>query len=226
MDSPGDTATARADEALPAQLPDDDERVTAGLADLGGEPAQVVVEVGAGQRGPGDPVQEREVAAVALLGRRACGGAGCGHRRSSTTNVTAERGGDHRGIERPPPAPTGRGVRFVQGQVFGGRQEPLQVTQSIAPVAARIDPVVAQPAGIAPGADRVRVDAQEPGSLGHGQGGVRRPWRQAGIHRTGARTVKSTPRRLPISQFLPIGRRSRCPAPGADQVRRPPVMRT
>ena len=76
---------------------------------------------------------------------------------------------------------------------LGRGQEPLQVTQAIASVAARVDPVVAQPAGIAPGADRVRMHTKEAGCLGHGQGRVGGPWRKARIHGRGG-NVNSTAR--------------------------------
>jgi hypothetical protein len=40
-------------------------------------------------------------------------------------------------------------------------QEPLEVAQPVAAVAAGVDPVVPQAAGVTPGTDRVRVDAQD-----------------------------------------------------------------
>ncbi len=49
---------------------------------------------------------------------------------------------------------------------LGRGQESLEVAQSIAPVPARIDPVVAQPAGVAPGAHGVRMDTKQ----------AQRPW--------------------------------------------------
>jgi hypothetical protein len=45
-------------------------------------------------------------------------------------------------------------------------EEALEVAQPVATVAARVDPVVAQAAGVAPGANRVRMDAQDMGSSG------------------------------------------------------------
>ena len=53
-----------------------------------------------------------------------------------------------------------------------GRQEALEVAEAVTPVAARIDPVVAQPAGVAPRPNRVRVHAEQPCRLGDGQRGV------------------------------------------------------
>ena len=72
------------------------------------------------------------------------------------------------------------GHRFAPRRVVArvGRlrrgEEPLEVAQPVAAVTTRIDPVVAKPALVAPGPDRVRVDAQQPGGLRHGQGGVGR----------------------------------------------------
>ena len=65
---------------------------------------------------------------------------------------------------------------------LGGGQEPLEVAHPIAPIAARIDPVVAESALVAPGADRVRMDAQDPGGLRHGQGRVAGARREACGH--------------------------------------------
>ena len=57
---------------------------------------------------------------------------------------------------------------------FGRREEALQVTEAVAPVASRVDPVIAQPASVAPGSDRVRVHPQQACSLGDGQGRIDR----------------------------------------------------
>ena len=78
------------------------------------------------------------------------------------------------------PDPHGRDA--VRGPGLRRRHEALEVTESIAPVAPRVDPVVPQPAGVAPGPDRVRVDAKKPGGLGDRQGGVRRPGRKGDRH--------------------------------------------
>ena len=65
-----------------------------------------------------------------------------------------------RAVEVPPRRkPTGRLVDAA----LGGGEEALQVADPIAPIAPRIDPVVAEPAGIAPRPDRVRVDARGDG---------------------------------------------------------------
>ena len=50
----------------------------------------------------------------------------------------------------------------------------MEVTQAIAAVTAWIDAVVAQPSGVAPGADRIRVDAQDLGRAGDRQRRVER----------------------------------------------------
>ena len=92
---------------------------------------------------------------------------------------------------------------------LGGGQEPLEVAQPVAPVAARIDPVVAQPAGVAPGPDRVRMHAKQPGGLGDRQGRVGGSWTEGWSARLDGGNVKSIAPSLPISQFLPIGRWSR-----------------
>ena len=57
----------------------------------------------------------------------------------------------------------GRGVRRRR------REEPLQVDEPVATVAAIVDPVVAEPAGLAPRPDRVRVHAQHVRRLRHRQ---------------------------------------------------------
>src|SRR5206468_1306253 len=73
---------------------------------------------------------------------------------------------------------TGRTVAWLTGgrpgigRVLGRSEEPLQVADPVAAIAARVDPVVAQAPGIAPGPHSVRVDAQEPGGLRHREGRV------------------------------------------------------
>ena len=76
----------------------------------------------------------------------------------------AAAGGRRRVPDRPRPA-AGR-VRLGRGE------EPLQVAEPVAPVAPRVDPEVAEPPGVAPGPDRVRVHAEQPGGLGDRQGRV------------------------------------------------------
>ena len=186
-------------------------------------PAQVVVEVSAGQR------RSRAIGSSSARSRRwrrrrrrmseASGRARRGVQRPRRgAEGRRDRGGRRRAVR--PGGPGGRRL----GAALGGGQESLQVAQPIAPVAARIDPVVAQPAGVAPGADRVGVDAEQAGGLGDGQRRVDGPWRKLGRHRADGGTVKSTVLRLPSSQFLPIGRRSRPGrrrAPARHVLRRP-----
>ena len=54
------------------------------------------------------------------------------------------------------------------------REEALEVAEAVATVAARVDAVVAQPTGIAPGPDGVRVHAEDLGGARHRQGRVER----------------------------------------------------
>ena len=62
----------------------------------------------------------------------------------------------------------GRGGRLVAGGAVLDEQ-PLDVAAAEAPVAARVDAVGGQPAGIGPGADRVGVHAEQRRRLGDGQ---------------------------------------------------------
>ena len=69
-------------------------------------------------------------------------------------------------LRRPPHGRLAVGVCALGGAGLGSGQEALEVTESVAAVASRVDPVVAQPAGVAPGTDRVRMHAKQPGGLG------------------------------------------------------------
>ena len=80
---------------------------------------------------------------------------------------------------RSRPRRPGAGVP-IRESALGGGEEPLEVAQPVAPVAARVDPVVAKPAGVAPGPDRVRVHAEEASGLRHGEGRVDRAGRKGG----------------------------------------------
>ena len=86
--------------------------------------------------------------------------------------------GGERGRGQRRATPAGREDRRRGGDVeradLGRGQEPLQVAHPVAPVATLVDPVVAQPAGVAPGPDRVRVHAEQSGGLGDRQGRVDR----------------------------------------------------
>ena len=74
-----------------------------------------------------------------------------------------------------PLGPVVRDRRLARSPVASlAREEALEVAHPVAPIAARVDPVVAQPAGVAPRADRVRVHAQDLGGARHGQCRVER----------------------------------------------------
>ena len=53
-----------------------------------------------------------------------------------------------------------------------GREEALEISKSVPSIAPRVDPVVAQPARVAPGPDRVGMHAKQAGRLGDGKGRV------------------------------------------------------
>ena len=71
-----------------------------------------------------------------------------------------------------------------------------QVAQAVASIASRIDPVVAQAPLIAPGADGVRVNAEQSRRFRHRQRGIDRTNWQDGRHDTHGGNVKSIPERL------------------------------
>ena len=102
------------------------------------------------------------------------GSAGAGVRPRAAL-AAGEPGGGGR-VDACAGRPTRRlagGRDAVGGAGLGRGQEALEVTQPVAAVAARVDPVVAQPAGVAPGPDRVRMHAKQPGGLGDRQGRIR-----------------------------------------------------
>ena len=115
-------------------------------------------------------VDEREIDRMPLRGERdprtARGGLGRAPVERAPRAWAAASGARRRG---PIGGPVGLGrPEFRRGE------EALQVAEAVAPVAARIDPVVAQPASVAPGSDRVRVHPQQAGGLGDGQGRIDR----------------------------------------------------
>ena len=116
---------------------------------------------------------------VVTLGIERIGG-GCPAPWSSRRSEARAR----RRVDRPPSAPgpasVGRGP--VGSALLGGGKEALQISQSVSPVAPRVDPVVAQASGVAPGPDRVRMHAEETGGLGYRQGRVRGPGRDVAGH--------------------------------------------
>ena len=107
-------------------------------------------------------------------------------------------------------APRRSGVGGALGQAALGRgEEALEVAQPVAAVAAGVDPVVAEPAGVGPCPDRVRVHAQEPRGLGDRQGRVDRTggmsgWQLRLVEEMSSRRAGA----YQVSQFLPIGRKS------------------
>ena len=179
---------------------------------------------GDGRRRRGRPGRPRWSASSAsspalisrLTGRRDARGRADGARRRAGRRAARSSRSRRRWREprRPRPGrrcagrPTARsaaGGDAVDGAGLGRGQEALEVTEPVAPVAARVDPVVAQPAGVAPRPDRVRVHAEEPGGLGDRQGRVRWSWRDGGRHGSWRKCEVDGPS-LPISQFLPIVR--------------------
>ena len=65
-------------------------------------------------------------------------------------------------------------ARRLVDRVESGK-EPLEVALSVAPISARIDAVVAQSAGVAPGSDGIRVHAEHIGRTRDGERRVERP---------------------------------------------------
>ena len=188
-------------EAIAASLPYDDEMVAIGVADRPHRCLEHVVGIVIRVDQAAEHRRDGQVEVMALSVERV------GPRRFELTASGPREPCRRCRIDRPPAAPRpGRGGRTLGGAGLGGRQEALQVAQSIASVAPWIDPVVAQPARIAPGPDRVRVYAEQPGGLGHRQGGIHGSGRQGDRHDS-LRKCEVGAKSLPISQFLPIGRR-------------------
>ena len=168
---------SRGKPVVPA-LPDDHHRAVAGVADEIGDPIEVLVQRGLAEWLAGDRVEECEVAPMPVgVGR-----------------VEERREIDPALILAPVwvAARAGRRASGVMGTLFGGCEEPLQVAEPIPPVAARVDPVEAQPSRVAPRTDRVRVHAEQTRGLGDGQGRVGRARRQVRAHDPDGGTVKCT----------------------------------
>ena len=55
---------------------------------------------------------------------------------------------------------------------LGRREEALEIAQPVPAVTPRVDPVIAEAALVAPRPDGVRMDAEQPGGLRHGEGRV------------------------------------------------------
>ena len=166
-------------EPIAAGLPDRDEVMAVRIAerlDRGGE-RLVGVVVGVDQAG-------RCVEATARSRWWRSASSGSADRLVDAGRCGAEpRGrGAGRSLRRPPHVPVATGAAAVGRPGLGGGQEALEVTEAVASIASRVDPVVAQPAGVAPGPDRVRVHAEQPGGLGDRQGRVRGSGREGGWH--------------------------------------------
>jgi len=127
------------------------------------------------------------------------------HERRAEDGSTAAATCARAGAERP------RSGRV--GPALGGGEEALEVGQPISSVTARVDAVIPQSTGVAPGSDRVRVYPQQASGLGDGQCRVRRSgWKRRG-HGSCSKKCEVDGARLPSSQFLPIVRRSRVVSP-------------
>jgi hypothetical protein len=158
------------DQAVAAQLVDGDRAERAALSDHDRRLAEDLVERLRVARNPGEGAQRREIGPPAET--LAIGG-------------DAPSVGDPlRGGRRPSP---GRGsaagaARPELGAVLRGGQEPLEVAESVAAVAAWVDPVVAESSGVAPRPYGVGMDAQQAGGLRHREGGVDRAGKRRARH--------------------------------------------
>ena len=210
-------AAAR-DEPLAAELVDRDGPERAALADRGGR-------LGGPRRRSrvgGDPGQLDEQARSASGGRRRPARARRGRRerRRGRSRWRARR--VRRAAAARAAAGRGRAVTFRDrwrppAGALGRGEEPLQVAEPVAAVAARVDPVVAKAAGVAPCPDRVRVDAEQAGGLRDREGGIDRTGRESALGNGRSwRKCQVDGRSLPISQFLPIGRKSLGLCPSCD----------
>jgi len=73
---------------------------------------------------------------------------------------------------------TFRSTRAAAGGTLAGErraQEALEVAKPVAPITAWVDPVEAEPSGVAPGSDGVRANAKDLGGPADRQRGVERP---------------------------------------------------
>jgi hypothetical protein len=98
--------------------------------------------------------------------------------------------------------------RNIDEPALGRGEKPLEVADSIPPIPARVDPVIAQPTGVAPGANGVRMDPEEPGGLRYRKRRI--DWTRNRCVRQNrlGRKCQVVGWSLPSSLFLPIGRRS------------------
>ena len=152
-------ALARGNEALAAELVDRRRPEVAALADDQRRLAQNIVER------PGSPAIRPSADSVPRSARRRSARDRSG--RASRPVASCGGGGAVAGDR---PGRPGRGLR----RVLGRGEEALEIAEPVAAVAARVDPVVAQAAGVAPGPDRVRMHAEQAGGLRHREGGIDR----------------------------------------------------
>ena len=199
-----------------------------GHPDLGraGQPVQAAAELldrlelrGPG-RHPGDVGRRRRAVVDARLR------AALRRRRSRGWPAVRAVGADEAAGRRRA-AVDGRPDRRPLGRIH----EPLQIAEPVAAVAARIDPVIAQPALIAPRPDGVRVDAEQSSRLGHAKGRIRRPFDEQ-RWQVFMRKCELTRSAYGTSQFLSIGRTYARPerlsvhVPGGSSPPGPAVSRT
>jgi hypothetical protein len=155
-------------EPFAARFPSDDEVMAVGIAEGVHGSAQSVVGALVDVDQPGQRRSDPEVEPVTF---------GVERIRDGLLDLATGGRGESRGrgrIDGPPASPLAAGDGGAVGRVgLGGCHEALQVTESVAAVASRVDPVVAQAPGVAPCPDRVRVHAKKPGGLGDRQGRVR-----------------------------------------------------
>ena len=171
-------------------------------------PAEGQVEVAAGRAQPAELGQDRQLEQVTLALGRAFVGAEGGQRGPAgsrappapVVNKAGRRPCRRQAGQGPgrAAAPPGRDTRQASGR--RRPEEALEVAQPVAPVTARVDPVVAQPALVAPGPDRIRMDAQETGGLGDRQRGVGRSLRLGAghVHRLEELVSPGSLRKLPV----------------------------
>ena len=167
-------------EAFAVRFPGGHEVMPIGVAERTDGRSERLVRILIRVDEPGDRRRDGQVELISLcierVGRERLG---------SSAGGRGEPGGRRRIDPPPAPALPGRdGWIALGGRGLRRREEALEITEAIAPVSARVDPVIPEPAGVAPGADRVRVDTKQPGGLGDRQGRIR--WARRGGDRHGS----------------------------------------
>ena len=172
-------ATARRREAFAAGLPDRHEVMPVGIAEGADRGTERLVGVLVDVDQPG---QRRGDTRGRADGARRRAGRPRAVRRPDASASRTGRAALGSTRARPPHGRLAAGVAPSASAGLGGGQEALEVTEPVASVASRVDPVVAQPAGVAPRSDRVRVHAKQPGGLGDREGRVRGSSGEGGRH--------------------------------------------